>query len=85
MRRATDAERERLHDTFAALCRIDSPSGHERPCADWVSAELRRIGQHIRSIAAIHDVLTQDLKDVGSAEMLDVQAALEKMNVMAGR
>lgn len=44
MRRATDAERERLHDTFATLCRIDSPSGHERPCADWVSAELRRIG-----------------------------------------
>jgi tripeptide aminopeptidase len=44
VRRATDAERERLHDTFATLCRIDSPSGHERPCADWVSAELRRIG-----------------------------------------
>ena len=44
MRRATDAERERLHDTFATLCRIDSPSGHERACANWVSAELRRIG-----------------------------------------
>ena len=44
MRRASDAERERLHDTFATLCRIDSPSGHERACANWVSAELRRIG-----------------------------------------
>jgi tripeptide aminopeptidase len=44
VRRATDAERERLHDTFATLCRIDSPSGHERACANWVSAELRRIG-----------------------------------------
>ena len=44
MRRATDAEREQLHDTFETLCRIDSPSGQERACADWVSAELRRIG-----------------------------------------
>ena len=47
MRRATDAERARLHDTFATLCRIDSPSGHERVCADWVSAELRRIGLEV--------------------------------------
>ncbi len=30
VRRATDAERERLHETFVALCRIESPSGHER-------------------------------------------------------
>ncbi len=44
MRRATDAERQQLHDTFAALCRIESPSGHERPCTDWVAGELRRIG-----------------------------------------
>jgi len=44
VRRATEAERERLNDTFATLCRIDSPSGHERACASWVSAELRRIG-----------------------------------------
>lgn len=41
MRRATEAERERLHDTFATLCRIESPSGRERECADWVSAQLR--------------------------------------------
>ena len=44
VRRATDAERERLHETFAALCRIESPSGHERACADWVTAELRGHG-----------------------------------------
>jgi tripeptide aminopeptidase len=47
VRRATDDERERLHDTFATLCRIDSPSGHERACANWVSAELRRIGLEV--------------------------------------
>ncbi|MGH2871465.1 MAG: M20/M25/M40 family metallo-hydrolase [Solirubrobacteraceae bacterium] len=35
------AERERLHETFADLCRIESPSGRERACADWVTAHLR--------------------------------------------
>jgi tripeptide aminopeptidase len=44
VRRATDAERERLHDTFATLCRIESPSGRERECADWVTRELRAMG-----------------------------------------
>jgi tripeptide aminopeptidase len=43
VRRASDAERARLNDTFATLCRIESPSGHERACADWVTAELRAI------------------------------------------
>jgi tripeptide aminopeptidase len=44
VRRATDAERERLHETFAALCRIESPSGHERGVADWLAAQLRALG-----------------------------------------
>jgi len=44
VRRARDAEREKLHDTFVALCRISSPSGHERPCTDHVARELARIG-----------------------------------------
>ena len=44
MRRATDAERERLHKTFEQLCRIESPSGHERACADWVRNELGSLG-----------------------------------------
>ena len=44
MRRASDAERERLNQTFASLCRIDSPSGRERHCADWVTAELDGMG-----------------------------------------
>jgi tripeptide aminopeptidase len=37
-------ERARLHETFAALCRIHSPSGRERSCADWVMAELEGMG-----------------------------------------
>jgi tripeptide aminopeptidase len=44
VRRATEAERERLGETFEALCRIESPSGRERRCADWVKAELDGIG-----------------------------------------
>jgi len=47
VRRATDAERERLHETFAALCRIASPSGRERACADWITAELRGMGLEV--------------------------------------
>jgi tripeptide aminopeptidase len=44
LRRTTGAERERLHETFAALCRIESPSGHERGCADWLTGQLRALG-----------------------------------------
>jgi tripeptide aminopeptidase len=47
VRRASEAERERLHETFASLCRVESPSGHERECADWVAEELSRIGLQV--------------------------------------
>jgi tripeptide aminopeptidase len=42
--RTSEPERARLHETFAALCRIQSPSGRERACADWVTAELETMG-----------------------------------------
>jgi tripeptide aminopeptidase len=45
--RATTAERERLNATFEQLCRIESPSGHERACADWITAELRGMGLEV--------------------------------------
>ncbi len=48
MRRASEAERERLHQTFAALCRLESPSGRERACADWVTAQLGTMGLDVR-------------------------------------
>lgn len=44
MRPADAAERERLNDTFAALCAIPSPYGSERACMDAVIAELRDMG-----------------------------------------
>ena len=42
--RIGEQARARLHETFAALCRIASPTGHERPCADWIARELGAIG-----------------------------------------
>jgi tripeptide aminopeptidase len=47
VRRASEAERARLHDTFAALCRIESPSGRERGVADWLTAQLRGLGLEV--------------------------------------
>jgi tripeptide aminopeptidase len=37
-------ERSYLNGTFAELCRIESPSGSERACAERVIAELRALG-----------------------------------------
>jgi tripeptide aminopeptidase len=42
--RATELERRYLHDIFAELCRIESPSGRERACAQRIAAELRTLG-----------------------------------------
>ena len=47
MRRASEAQRQRLHQTFSELCRIESPSGHERVCADRVARELRQMGLEV--------------------------------------
>jgi tripeptide aminopeptidase len=44
VRRATEQERVRLGETFASLCRIESPSRSERACADWVIGELDGMG-----------------------------------------
>lgn len=47
MRRTSAEERARLHRTFSALCRISSPTGSERQCADWVAGELRGLGLEV--------------------------------------
>jgi len=44
VRPASEAERRRLNETFAALCAIPSPSGSERAVADAIAAELRGLG-----------------------------------------
>ena len=40
-------ERSYLNGTFAELCRIESPSGSERACAERVIAELRGLGVEV--------------------------------------
>ena len=42
--RADELERRYLHDIFAELCRIESPSGRERACAERIAGELRSLG-----------------------------------------
>jgi tripeptide aminopeptidase len=42
--RLGELERRYLNGTFVELCRIESPSGHERRCAERVIAELRALG-----------------------------------------
>jgi tripeptide aminopeptidase len=46
--RASVAERRHLGETFVELCRIESPSGSERVCADRVSAELLALGVEVQ-------------------------------------
>jgi tripeptide aminopeptidase len=52
VRRASDAERERLNRTFATLCGIESPSGRERACAEFVAGELRALGLDVEEDGA---------------------------------
>ncbi len=46
--RVGELERRYLSGTFAELCRIESPSGRERACAERVIAELRALGVSVR-------------------------------------
>jgi tripeptide aminopeptidase len=39
-----ELERRYLHDVFAELCAIESPSGRERACADRIAGELKGLG-----------------------------------------
>src|SRR3954453_17006879 len=47
MRPASEVELRRLNDTFAELCAIRSPFGHERAVADRVAQELRALGLEV--------------------------------------
>jgi tripeptide aminopeptidase len=47
-----EGTRARLHDTFATLCGIASPTGRERQCADWITQELTAMGLEVHEDAA---------------------------------
>ncbi len=42
-----DLERRRLHNTFETLCRLETPTGRERPVADWLTRELAGMGLEV--------------------------------------
>jgi tripeptide aminopeptidase len=44
---ASASERSLLSELFEELCRIESPSGSERACAERVTAELRGLGLEV--------------------------------------
>ena len=50
--RAGPLDRRYLSATFEELCRIESPSGRERACAERVSSELRSIGVSVAEDAS---------------------------------
>ena len=56
MRPASEVERRRLNDTFAELCAIASPFGHERAIADRVTGELRALGLEVEEDAAGEEI-----------------------------
>src|SRR5579875_1340986 len=47
MAEISERERERLHASFEALCRIPSPTGQERRVADWLTQELSALGLEV--------------------------------------
>jgi tripeptide aminopeptidase len=49
VRPASDAERGRLGETFAALCAIPSPFGREAACAEHVAGQLRELGLEVEA------------------------------------
>ena len=56
MRPASEVERRRLNDTFAELCAIASPFGHERAVADRVTEELRSLGLEVEEDEAGEEI-----------------------------
>jgi tripeptide aminopeptidase len=56
MRPASEVELRRLNDTFAELCAIRSPFGHERAVADHVADELRALGLEVEEDTAGQEI-----------------------------
>jgi tripeptide aminopeptidase len=50
--RLGERERRGLGELFVELCRVESPSGRERACAERVGAELRELGLEVQEDGA---------------------------------
>src|SRR5262249_36677199 len=44
-----------------------------------LNAELHRINQHIRSLASLHDLLTQEVRGEADIDSISLKSALEKL------
>ncbi len=81
MRPASEAERRRLNETFAALCAIASPSGSERACADRVTAHLRGMGLEVAEDEAGNLLARLGARGDGSARSVLLCAHLDTVGV----
>jgi tripeptide aminopeptidase len=77
--RVGELERRYLNGTFAELCRIESPSGHERACAERVIAELRALGVKVHE----DDAGPRAGSDCGN--LLALVPAADRLGAVEGR
>ncbi len=81
MRQASEAERRRLNETFAALCAIPSPSGQEGACAQRVTDELRSMGLEVEDDAAGNLLARIPARPPGAARTVLLCAHLDTVGV----
>ena len=90
MRRASEAERARLNETFAALCRIPSPFGREAEIAAHVTRELEGMGLEVEPdasgnlLARIRGRGERTILLCAHLDTVDVSAAIEPVVVDGG-
>ena len=60
---------------ISALVEVQMEDGQDTVPA----TAMARIGQHTRSLAALHDILTQDTKTGGSADSVSVRGVMDKL------
>ncbi len=90
MRPASDAEKARLNDTFAALCRIPSPFGREEEVAAHVTRELEGMGvavapdEHGNLLARIRGRGERTILLCAHLDTVEVSGAIEPVVVDGG-
>ena len=90
MRPASEAEKARLAELFTELCRIPSPFGHERACADRVIAELARMGlaaeedEHGNLLARVPGRSDRSLLLCAHLDTVETEAPIEPVLVEGG-
>ena len=90
MRRASEAEKARLNETFAALCRIPSPFGREADVAAQVTRELEGMGLGVEPdtrgnlLTRIHGRSDRTILLCAHLDTVDVHGEIEPVVVDGG-